>query len=427
MHSSELREEIVSAMLRKGLLCSERFPVVSVLDFDGIRRNIRALYDAFPPHVDVQHTFAVKANSLPSVLRELRLMGMGAEVASQGELRKALEAGHEASDIVFDSPAKTRLELKNALASGVAINIDNFQELRRIKELSLELRTTVPETAFRAGIRVNPQVGEGKISAMSTAGMHSKFGIPLRDLGMREQIIEAYLDHPWLTRIHTHVGSQGCALELIANGIRDVTLLAEEINLRVGRKQIQTIDIGGGMPVEFDRDTLDSRYAEYVDVVQSAVPELFTGAYSLVTEFGRSVIAKHGITLANVEYTKEVGGRQIAITHAGAQVAARTVFMPDAWPLRVEVFDAAGKRKPGGNECHQDVAGPCCFAGDVVATNRLLPPMVQGDVVALLDTGAYYASTPFDYNSLPLPGVYGVRKEGSSLRFSTLREPADFI
>src|SRR6185437_17010242 len=97
----------------------------------------------------------------------------------------------------------------------------------------------------------------------------------------------------------------------------------------------------------------------------------------------------------HVEYTKEVGGRRIAITHAGAQVATRTIFMPEAWPLRVQAFDAAGAPKPTSEVFSYDVAGPCCFAGDLLARDRPLPALDPGDIVAVLDTGAYYASNPF--------------------------------
>jgi diaminopimelate decarboxylase len=153
------------------------------------------------------------------------------------------------------------------------------------------------------------------------------------------------------------------------------------------------------------------------------VPGLFDGRYRLITEFGRSLLAKSGLVLARVEYTKSAGGRPIAITHAGAQVATRTVFAPESWPLRVAAYDPLGRPKDGPS-LRQDVAGPCCFAGDLVARDRALPPLAPGDLVALLDTGAYYFSTPFGYNSLPRPGVYGFWAEpDGTATFTAMRRP----
>jgi diaminopimelate decarboxylase len=125
--------------------------------------------------------------------------------------------------------------------------------------------------------------------------------------------------------------------------------------------------------------------------------------------------------LARVEYAKSAGGRPIAVTHAGAQVATRTVFVPGSWPIRVLALDAQGAEK-SGEPVVQDVAGPCCFAGDLVAQGRALPLLASGDHVALLDTGAYYFSNHFAYNSLPRPAVYGYRvREGGTVEFSQVR------
>ncbi|GDY54242.1 hypothetical protein SVIO_048650 [Streptomyces violaceusniger] len=157
------------------------------------------------------------------------------------------------------------------------------------------------------------------------------------------------------------------------------------------------------------------------------MPGLFDGRYKLVTEFGRSLLAKSGLVLARVEYAKSAGGRPIAVTHAGAQLATRTVFAPEAWPLRVLAYDAEGRPKPetGDGPVPQDIAGPCCFAGDLVARDRALPELAAGDLVALLDTGAYYFSNHFAYNSLPRPGIYGfdATSADGDVRFATVREP----
>ena len=181
-----------------------------------------------------------------------------------------------------------------------------------------------------------------------------------------------------------------------------------------------SLDIGGGLPVNFDDDEIRPTYGTYVRQLRAAVPGLLTGRYDLVTEFGRSLVAKNGFTAAVVEYTKDTGGRRIALTHAGAHIATRTVFMPDAWPLRIAVYDRDGRPKHAPERV-QDVAGPCCFAGDLVARERTLPELAPGDIVVLLDTGGYYFSTPWSYNSLARPAVHGFTTHGPDLRFATVR------
>ncbi|MGZ2358002.1 diaminopimelate decarboxylase [Streptomyces sp. 372A] len=413
----------VAAVVRHAVaagLLGEASPVAGFIDTDGVRASVAALHDAFPGVPAVLHTFAAKASSLVPVLRLLAKCGMGCEVASPGELRLALDAGFAPSKIVLDSPAKTRDEIRRALAVGVAINADNLDEVDRIASLR------PADAVSDIGLRVNPQVGGGSIGAMSTATATSKFGVALRDPGAREQVVKAFAAHPWLTRLHAHVGSQGCSLELIAAGIAETYRLAEEINETLGRRQVTGLDIGGGLPVNFADDEVRPTFAAYAAALRAAVPGLFDGRYELVTEFGRSLLAKNGFIGALVEYTKDAGGRRIALTHAGAQTATRTVFMPEAWPLRVGAFDAEGRPK-GGPPVVQDIAGPCCFAGDVVAHARELPELRAGDYVVLYDTGAYYFSTPWSYNSLPRPAVYGFDLAGTSgeepvVRFAPVRD-----
>ncbi|WP_069467070.1 type III PLP-dependent enzyme domain-containing protein [Actinacidiphila rubida] len=395
------RGHALRAAVERGLI-DEREPVVGLLDITGIEDSATALHAAFAtPGVEITHTFAVKAASLVPVLALLGECGLGAEVASPGEMALARAAGIPADRIVLDSPAKTRAELREALTLGVAVNADNPQELERIDALRADAGSASP-----VGLRVNPQIGAGSIGAMSTATATSKFGVALRDPGAEEWVLRAYAGRPWMNRLHTHTGSQGVPLELMVAGVRAAYELAERINAAAGRRQVTVLDIGGGLPVNFDSDAVTPSYAEYADLLRAEVPGLFDGRYGLVTEFGRSMLAKNGTVLARVEYAKSAGGRPIAVTHAGAQVATRTVFVPDAWPLRVLALDAKGREK-AGEPVVQDVAGPCCFAGDLVAKGRPLPLLESGDHVALLDTGAYYFSNHFAYNSLPRPAVLG--------------------
>ncbi|MEU2385591.1 diaminopimelate decarboxylase [Streptomyces sp. NPDC012461] len=413
------RDAAVRAAVEQGLLAPGR-PLVALLDVTGIRRSAAALRAAFaavtPPGTPVLHAFAVKATPLVPVLRLLYEEGIGAEVASPGELALARAAGVPARHTVLDSPAKTPDELRRALSLGIAVNVDNPQELARLDGL-------IPPAGPRApvGLRVNPQVGAGAIEALSTATATSKFGVALRDAGAREWVVRAYLDRPWLTRLHAHTGSQGVALSLMARGVAEAYALAEEINRRAGRRQVDTLDIGGGLPVNFASDATGPTHAQYARLLSEAVPGLFDGRYGLVTEFGRSLLAKHGTVVARVEYAKNAGGRPVAVTHAGVQVATRTVYAPGAWPLRIAAYDAGGRPKEGPAVV-QDVAGPACFAGDLLAQGQSLPRLEQGDYAAALDTGAYYFAHHYAYNSLPRPAVHGFAPDGrGGVVFSLVR------
>ncbi|MEU1402040.1 diaminopimelate decarboxylase [Streptomyces sp. NPDC005728] len=415
------RDEAVRGAVEQGLLGPDA-AVVGLLDVTGIRESAAALRAAFDavaaPGTPVLHAFAVKASPLVPVLRLLHEEGIGAEVASPGELALAQAAGLPPDRTVLDSPAKTPAELREALALGIAVNADNPQELDRLDAL---LRSAPARSPL--GIRINPQIGGGTIGATSTATETSKFGVALRDEGAREWVVRAYAERPWLTRLHAHTGSQGIPLSLMARGVAETYALAEEINARIGRPQIDTLDIGGGLPVNFAGEATAPTYAQYARVLAEEVPGLFDGRYGLVTEFGRSLLAKYGTVVARVEYAKSSGGRRIAVTHAGVQVATRTVYAPGAWPLRITAYDAKGRPK-AGPEVVQDVAGPACFSGDLLAEGRALPLLEQGDYAAALDTGAYYFAHHYAYNSLARPGIYGFAPDGSGgVGFATVREP----
>ncbi|GGT98121.1 diaminopimelate decarboxylase [Streptomyces violascens] len=427
--AAERREQAVRAAVEQGLAGPD-VPIVALLDTTGIRAGAAALQAAFAAVTDapVLHAFAVKACPLVPVLRLLLAEGLGAEVASPGELALARAAGIRPAATVLDSPAKTPAELREALALGIAVNADNPQELARLDALicpqGLEGQggTPIAPSTSPLGIRVNPQLGAGSIDALSTATATSKFGVALLDEGARDWVVRAYAERPWLTRLHTHSGSQGVALSLMARGVRAVYELAEEINAAVGRQQVDTIDIGGGLPVNFGSDEETPTYDAYARLLKEEVPGLFDGRYGLVTEFGRSLLAKHGLVLARVEYAKSSGGRPIAVTHAGVQIAARTVYAPASWPLRIEAYDAKGRPKRGPTVA-QDIAGPACFAGDLLAENRPLPLLDQGDYTGVLDTGAYYFAHHYSYNSLARPGIYGFTATADGVEFATVRSP----
>ena len=183
------------------------------------------------------------------------------------------------------------------------------------------------------------------------------------------------------------------------------------------------IDIGGGLPVNFASEEVRPTFADYAAVLADKVPELFSGKYQVKTEFGRAITAKNGFMITRVEYTKECGGRYIATTHAGAQVMTRTAYLPEAWPIRVGGFAPDGTPR-SGDLVETDVAGPCCFAADLVAKEVQLPRLQPDDYVIVYDTGAYYFSNHFDYNSLPRLAVYAAESGNDGLELNLIRRAA---
>lgn len=409
------RKQAITDIAAMGILDDDN-PLVGFIDVDAIHERVAELNEAFTSDSEVLHTVAAKSATLVPLLKLVQQAGMGCEVASPGELAMAQAAGFTPEQMVFDSPAKTASELRHAVQLGIAINVDNVQELARLDEIVADITPT-----SRIGFRINPQLGAGRIGAMSTATATSKFGVGIQDPGVREAVISAYVERPWLTQLHVHSGSQGLTLEQMALGVKTVVELANEIDAAVGAPRITHIDIGGGLPVNFDSAEVTPKFADYRAALDATVPELFDGRRTIVTEFGRSILAKSGCIVSRVEYAKRSGGRPIVISHVGAQIATRTVFMPESWPLRITAHAPDGTEKTGEGVT-QDIAGPCCFSGDMIAKERALPELDQGDLIAVHDTGAYYFSTHYSYNALPRPAVLAHRADESSLTWETLRE-----
>lgn len=411
------RKQNIIASAIEAKIIDQNLTAIGVMDLDALKKTVNDAYEAFP--ANFFHTFAVKANALVKVLSPLRKFGMGAEVASPGELMIALAAGYRAENIIFDSPAKTQQDLHTCIKNGISLNIDNLQELARVDRLMREF----PDTTSVIGFRVNPQIGAGKIGSTSTATATSKFGYALADDDNRQRLIEIYRARPWLKSIHTHTGSQGCELTLMATGIKVITELAEQINEYIGHQQVTRLDIGGGLPVNFSSDEIKPSFKDYADILKAEVPLLFTDKYQVKTEFGRAIVAKNGVIITRVEYTKSSGGRHIATTHAGAQILTRTAFLPKSWPIRVTGYTARGEEKTAQNfdVVATDVAGPCCFAGDLICANQSLPKLEADDYVMVHDTGGYYFSNHFDYNSLPRVAVYCISGADDDLTIECIR------
>ncbi|XP_032232816.1 diaminopimelate decarboxylase isoform X2 [Nematostella vectensis] len=322
-------------------------PVGLFYDLDEFEANVDRVTEAFGQ--GCLHAIAVKANPVPALLDLVNKKGQGAECASIGEVLNALKVGFPAERIVYDSPVKTRPELKFLMEQGVHLNVDNFQELQVITELMKELKN-VKSTI---GLRINPVMDAGDIKALSVSCTDSKFAVALTE-STRDEIIGWFVDRPWMNCVHVHVGSQSYGVEGLSEGARRAVDLALAVNKKVGRNQVEIIDIGGGMGVNREDDSISPTYQDYVNALKKAVPQLFPdqGVFKqLVTEFGQSLNAKTGFIVSRVEYTKKVpeSDHTIALIHAGADMCLRSCYCPQVakYKRRVQVFDSNGKPKTG--------------------------------------------------------------------------------
>jgi diaminopimelate decarboxylase len=401
----------MKSAVKQGLF-TEDSPLAMFWNLTEFQAQVKEAQAAFPGHF--LHTVATKANPLLRIIQAGAEVGAGSEAASLGELVMACRGQSDAKKIMLDSPAKTTKEIERALELGVGLTIDNLQELDRVDGVVAAYSARHGRApASLIGVRINPQIGAGKILTHSVSKPWSKFGIPATEL--RAEVVAAYATRPWLNCMHVHAGSQTYSLQQLATAIALMLEIAADVNAAAvaatGARQITTVDIGGGLPVNFASEANEPAFSEWATVLREAAPALFTGEYAVITEQGRRYLAKQGFIASRVEYVKQAGGRRVVLQHAGADIAVRTVYKPDAWPLRVTAFRADGSPFPPAGEdaaalLPADVAGPCCIDDVIAPQQRPLPPVAQGDYIIFHDTGAYFHSAWSYYNCRQTPALY---------------------
>lgn len=393
---AEEAAKVLAAAISQGVTGAR--PAVMFHDLDNLARRIDCLRACFPPRT--LHALAIKSNPVVELLRFAVGHGMGLEAASIEEVALARAAGCTADRIVFDSPAKTRAEIAQALSWGIALNADNLDELERVEAA---LRTGSKSTSL-IGLRINPQVGQGSIGMLSVAGSYSKFGVPLNE--RRGDIVAAFRRYPWLRALHLHVGSQGIGEEQLAKAVGRIFDLREEIHAALGEPRVELVDIGGGLPWRYREQETIPTPRTYADVLRRVAPQAFADDVRLATEYGRTLQAGCGFAASRVEYVKTDGGTRTAIIHFGADLLMRLVYRPEDWYHRISVLSADGT--PKGNTTEpQTVAGPLCFAGDVLASDMMLPRIDEGDWIILHDVGAYTLGLWSRHCNRALPRVLG--------------------
>jgi diaminopimelate decarboxylase len=327
--------------------------------------------------------YAVKANSNLAVLRLLAGLGAGADVVSEGELRRALFAGMPPQRIVFSGVGKTRAELEAALAAGIhQINVESVAELRRLSEVAAAGGRTAP-----VAIRVNPDVDADTHAKISTGLKGNKFGIDRGEAAAAYRIA-AQLPGIEPLGLAVHIGSQILDLEPYRRAFLRVAELVRE--LRSLGQAVSRVDLGGGIGLRY-RSEAPPEPASYARLIHETFGSL---DLDMTIEPGRALVGEAGLLIARVVYVKEGAAKRFVIVDAAMNDLIRPALY-EAWhdvvPVRQPASDAA--------LAPADIVGPVCETTDTFAFDRDLPPLTEGDLVAFTGAGAYGAVMSSTYNS----------------------------
>jgi diaminopimelate decarboxylase len=358
---------------------------VYVYDAARIRAAYRAFDEALAGHPHAIH-YALKANSTLAIVRLLRGLGAQADANSGGEIEVALRAGFIPDQIVFTGVGKTGEELDRAVGLGVkAINAESPGELDRIAARAVALGTTA-----RVALRVNPDIDAKSHPHISTGLRTNKFGMPIAE------VRALYRDHarqPGLEPVglHIHVGSQITSLDPLRRAAERAVELGRQ--LRQDGILIEHLDLGGGLGISYDGSPVPSP-AEYGAAI---LPIVRDSGFAIVIEPGRAIVGAAGTLLARVIDLKQYAdGLRFAVLDAG---------MTDL--LRPALYGAYHRIAPvaprDGEPVAYEIVGPLCESSDIFGRDRRLPPLEVGDVVAILDAGAYGSVMANTYNRRPLP------------------------
>ena len=372
-------------------------------------RTIRSAYgelDAALGGVPHALHYALKANSTLGIARLLRELGSGADANSVGEIEVALRAGFTPTQIVFTGVGKTSAELERAIVLGVnTINAESPGELQRIAALARAHGTTA-----RVALRVNPDIDARSHPHISTGLRTNKFGVPI-DSARGLFRVAAATQGLRPVGVHVHVGSQITSLDPLTNAAARIVALVNEL-LNDGLA-LDHVDLGGGLGISYDGSSVPS-LTEYAAAIVEGVAR--TGL-TLVLEPGRALVGAAGILLTRVVDVKEYpGGPRFAILDAGMTELLRPALY-NAFHRIVAVEPRAGEPRP------YEVVGPLCESSDIFGRDRLLPPLEPGDLLAVLDTGAYGAAMASTYNRRPLPPE--VLVDGNAWRVIRRRQTID--
>jgi diaminopimelate decarboxylase len=351
-----------------------------------IAARYRAVDEAFRSHPHAIH-YALKANSTLAIARLLRSLGACADANSGGEIDVALRAGFIPPQIVFTGVGKTDAELAQAIDLGVkTINAESAGELERIDRIARERQTRA-----RVALRVNPNIDARSHPHISTGLQSNKFGIAIGEVreltrGVRSQ---KGLD---IVGLHVHVGSQIVELEPLRRAAEALVSLSAE--LRDDGVTIDHLDLGGGLGISYEGKPVPSA----TDYAAALLPVVRDSGLAIILEPGRAIVGPAGALVSRVIDVKpQAGGKLFVILDAGMTELIRPMLY-NAFH-RIEPVTLV----PDRTEVTGDIVGPLCESSDTLGRDRTLPEPRVGDLMAILDAGAYASVMASNYNRRPMP------------------------
>jgi diaminopimelate decarboxylase len=350
--------------------------------------------------------YAVKANSALAILNLLAEYGAGFDIVSGGELERVLAAAPEAAyRVVYSGVGKTAAEIDLALKADILeFHVESEAELELLAQRAAKLKKRA-----RFALRVNPDVFAETHPYISTGLREHKFGIDIRKA---LKIYKSAASNRWLEPhgVSFHIGSQILSAAPFGEAMQRVSKLLRQLE-REGIA-IKTVDAGGGLGVNYHSGKFDAaaKVREYTNAIVRAL-DGYEG--QLLMEPGRFIVAQAGALVTRVLEVKRSGKKTFVITDAGMNDLIRPTLY-QAYHQIVPVRPRAGKPRA------VDVVGPICETGDFFARDRQLAPIEPGDLIAILDAGAYGMAESSNYNTRPRPAE--VLVEGAKARLIRRRE-----
>jgi diaminopimelate decarboxylase len=351
----------------------------------AITARYRAIDAAFGGYPHALH-YALKANSTLAIARLLRDLGSAADANSGGEIEVARRAGFTPDAIVFTGVGKTRDELELAVGLGVkTINAESAGELARIDEIARALGTEA-----RVALRVNPDIDALSHPHISTGLRRNKFGVPLDDAApiLRDAKRSSSIR---VVALHVHVGSQMMSLDPIRRAAAAAAGLAREV--QAAGVPIEYLDLGGGLGISYNGVPAPS----FEDYAAAILDGIRSSGLPLVIEPGRAIVGPAGALVARVVDVKaQPGDKHFVVLDAGMTEL-----------LRPALYGAFHRILPVNESPASvvavDIVGPLCESSDTLGSDRRLPLPRVGDLLAVLDAGAYGSAMAFNYNRRLLP------------------------
>ena len=350
-----------------------------------IERRYRAVDDAFAGYPHSLH-YALKANSTLAIARLLRRLGAAADANSGGEIEVALRAGFVPGEIVFTGVGKTDAELAYAVDLGVrSINAESEGEMERIDAIA-----SARQTRARVALRINPDIDARSHPHITTGRKNNKFGVAIADA---REICRRLQHRPGIEIIglHSHVGSQITDLEPLRHAAQALVALAAE--LKTEGLGIDHLDIGGGLGISYDGQRVPSA-SEYAAAV---LPIIREAGFTLILEPGRFLVGPAGALLTRVIDVKpQAGGKYFVVVDAGMTELMRPMLYGAFHRIEAGRIDAR-------THVVCDFVGPICETTDTLGKDRSMPMPETGDLMVVLDTGAYGSVMASNYNRRPMP------------------------